>query len=402
MRCCCFLLLSFGCFFFFLLWHAALRLCLPDLGLMLGHCGLCRHHFGLMLSNFGAFCGLCWPLLGKSWDHIGLILGNFGLCWDILGHVGTVLGSCKRAREQRGQERMWRCEDVRMWRCEDVKMWRWEDVKMRGCEDVMWRWEDEKMWRWEGAKMWGCEDVRIWGCEDLKMRRCEDVRMWRCEDEKMWRCEDVKMRRCEDVRMWGWEDVTMWKFLTDPHYWKNPSLRRSREKMEDNQNDFACSREIVIFSARFLFDWMVEDFMRILPHLLAAGKPKCKLHLYKGIFIGHARHAQNFFAFCCLGSSCWGILGYVLAFIFDLGISVSLNFGPCKAFLMLCWGMLHLGYVCLTWGPRWAMFKPCWVVAASPWAHAVPMSSQHVWALPLWSGTFVMLLCGVGLLLCLG
>ena len=39
------------------------------------------------------FCGLCWPLLGKSWDHIGLILGHFGLCWDILGHVGTILGS---------------------------------------------------------------------------------------------------------------------------------------------------------------------------------------------------------------------------------------------------------------------------------------------------------------------
>ena len=40
------------------------------------------------------FCGFCWPLLGKSWDHIGLILGHFGLCWDILGHVGTILGSC--------------------------------------------------------------------------------------------------------------------------------------------------------------------------------------------------------------------------------------------------------------------------------------------------------------------
>ena len=28
------------------------------------------------------------------WDHIGLILGHFGLCWDILGNVGTILGSC--------------------------------------------------------------------------------------------------------------------------------------------------------------------------------------------------------------------------------------------------------------------------------------------------------------------
>ena len=25
--------------------------------------------------------------------HIGLVLGHFGLCWDILGHVGTILGS---------------------------------------------------------------------------------------------------------------------------------------------------------------------------------------------------------------------------------------------------------------------------------------------------------------------
>ena len=23
-----------------------------------------------MLSHFGGFCGLCWPLLGKSWDQI--------------------------------------------------------------------------------------------------------------------------------------------------------------------------------------------------------------------------------------------------------------------------------------------------------------------------------------------
>ena len=42
-----------------------------------------------MLSHF---CGFCWPLLGKSWDHIGLVLGHFGLCWDILGHVGQELG----------------------------------------------------------------------------------------------------------------------------------------------------------------------------------------------------------------------------------------------------------------------------------------------------------------------
>ena len=113
-------------------------------------------------------------------------------------------------------EKMW--EDVR--RCE--KMWEdvrrcekmWEDV--RRCEDekMRRRWEDEKMWRWE----------------DVKMRRCEDVKMRRCEDERMWRWEDVKMRGCEDERMWRWEDVKMRRCFTGPHYWKNPALRRSREK----------------------------------------------------------------------------------------------------------------------------------------------------------------------------
>ena len=36
--------------------HAAVRLCLPDLGLMLGHCGLCRHHI----------IGSCWAILVYS------------------------------------------------------------------------------------------------------------------------------------------------------------------------------------------------------------------------------------------------------------------------------------------------------------------------------------------------
>ena len=44
--------------------HAAVRLCLPDLGLMLGHCGLCRHHIGLMLGHLGLFWDMCRPL---SW-----------------------------------------------------------------------------------------------------------------------------------------------------------------------------------------------------------------------------------------------------------------------------------------------------------------------------------------------
>ena len=120
-------------------------------------------------------------------------------------------------------------------RWEDEKMWRWEDVKIRRCED-------EKMWRWEDLKMRGCEDERMWRWEDVKMRRCEDEKMWRwedvkmrgCEDKKMWRWEDVKMRRCEDEKMWRWEGVRegvkMRRCFTDPHYWKNPALRRSREK----------------------------------------------------------------------------------------------------------------------------------------------------------------------------
>ena len=96
--------------------------------------------------------------------------------------------------------------------------------------------------------MWGCEDVRMWGCEDVKMSRCEDVKMRRCEDEKMWRKEELKMRRCEDEKMWRrkdvkWrcEDVKMWKCLTDPHYWKNPSLRRSRENKNRRKQSFLFS-----------------------------------------------------------------------------------------------------------------------------------------------------------------
>ena len=122
----------------------------------------------------------------------------------------------ERARGARGQEGKRR-------RCEDVRMWRWEDVKMRRCED-------EKVWRWEGVKMRRCEDEKMWRCEDDKMWRWEDVKMRRCEDEKMRRCEDVKMRRCEDEKVWRWEGVKMRRWDTDPHYWKNPALKRSREK----------------------------------------------------------------------------------------------------------------------------------------------------------------------------
>ena len=62
--------------------HAAVRLCLRDLGLMLGHCGLCRHHIGLMLGHFVVFCGLRLPLL----SHFK------GILWFVLGFVGQELG----------------------------------------------------------------------------------------------------------------------------------------------------------------------------------------------------------------------------------------------------------------------------------------------------------------------
>ena len=125
---------------------------------------------------------------------------------------------------------MWRWADVKMRRCEDKKMWRWADVKMRRCEDEqMWRWEDVKMRRCEDEQM---EDEQMWRWEDVKMSRCEDEKMWRWADVKMrrWRWADVKMRRCEDEKVWRWEGVKMRRWDTDPHYWKNPALRRSREK----------------------------------------------------------------------------------------------------------------------------------------------------------------------------
>ena len=107
-------------------------------------------------------------------------------------------------------------------RGEDVKMWGQEGKRARG--------EGVKVWRCEDVKMWRCEDEKMWRWVDVKMWRCDDEQMWRWEDVKMWRWEDVKMRRCEDKKMWRWEDVKMGRWDTDLHYWKNPALRRSREK----------------------------------------------------------------------------------------------------------------------------------------------------------------------------
>ena len=58
--------------------------------------GLCWARVGTILGLSWAilgYVGTFWAMLDKSWDHIGLVLGHFGLCWDILGHVGAILGS---------------------------------------------------------------------------------------------------------------------------------------------------------------------------------------------------------------------------------------------------------------------------------------------------------------------
>ena len=52
---------GFCCFFFVsFLGHAAVRLCLPDLGLMLGHFGLCRHVSAPYWAHVGPFCCILW------------------------------------------------------------------------------------------------------------------------------------------------------------------------------------------------------------------------------------------------------------------------------------------------------------------------------------------------------
>ena len=154
-------------------------------------------------------------------------------------------------------EKMWRWayvrEDVKMSRCER----RCERICERRCEDEqMWEKMLEKMWRWANVKMSRCEDEQMWEKMWEKIwwrkwadeRRCERRCERRYEDEQMWRWadvrEDVKMSRCEDEQMWRWEGVKMRRWDTDPHYWKNPALRRSREK---------CSKPpaIYIYTHRF-------------------------------------------------------------------------------------------------------------------------------------------------------
>ena len=79
-------------FCFFLLGYAAHRLCLPDLGLILGHSRLCQCHIDLMLGHFGLFCGLSWPLLGlllwPYWHYLGPQFVHFGPHWH---HIRLML-----------------------------------------------------------------------------------------------------------------------------------------------------------------------------------------------------------------------------------------------------------------------------------------------------------------------
>ena len=67
-------------FISFLLGYAALSLCLPDLGLMLDHSGLCQRHVGLMLkksvyfvvllASVGRELGPYWPYPGPLWAMV--------------------------------------------------------------------------------------------------------------------------------------------------------------------------------------------------------------------------------------------------------------------------------------------------------------------------------------------
>ena len=66
----------------FLLGHAALRLCLSHLRLMLGHRQLCWYHIGLMLGHLR---GILWFVL-LCWARVGTIVC---LSWTILGYVGV-------------------------------------------------------------------------------------------------------------------------------------------------------------------------------------------------------------------------------------------------------------------------------------------------------------------------
>ena len=86
---CCYFLVVFVSF----LGHAAVRLCLPDLGLMLGIVG----YVGTFWATLSHFWGILWFLyvsVGFCWARIGTILGSsVGHIGLILGHLGPIFGS---------------------------------------------------------------------------------------------------------------------------------------------------------------------------------------------------------------------------------------------------------------------------------------------------------------------
>jgi hypothetical protein len=83
-----------------------------------------------------------------------------------------------------------------------------------------------------------------------------------CVVEKMRRWEGVKMRRCEDEKMRRWE--------TDLHYWKNPALRRSREKESLIEEGMHRQSEIPLAHWRYEL-WIFTCF------IWTKGSPPCDL-----------------------------------------------------------------------------------------------------------------------------
>ena len=84
---CCYFLVVFVSF----LGHAAVRLCLPDLGLMLGIVG----YVGTFWATLSHFWGILWFLyvsVGFCWARIGTILGSSWAIWAHLGPFGLILG----------------------------------------------------------------------------------------------------------------------------------------------------------------------------------------------------------------------------------------------------------------------------------------------------------------------
>ena len=83
-----------------------------------GHCGLCWDilgHVEPFLGYFVVSVCVCWLLLGKNWDHIGLILGHLGSSWAIFGSVSAFVtrafsvvdfssmqGVCKKHQKYQG------------------------------------------------------------------------------------------------------------------------------------------------------------------------------------------------------------------------------------------------------------------------------------------------------------